>query len=383
MQLDAVRTLTNGATDPDPGVASTISAGLVFATRARQPNSDVPNTVLVLALEAPAAESVTVDLYSVFEDQAAPQDVGNLPGALASSRFYLVASGVVITGSRLLAREVFLGGQVYARVTADTLTTPRKLRATCAPGQASEAASGGTVVTTAQLPPTLGQQTKANSLSVTFPSNPDPVPVSATQLPAALGQTTKANSLPVVLPSNLDPVPVTDNGGSLTIDAPAIPSTAGQKTAANSLGVVLASDQTLSQLPGALGAQAAASSLSTVKATATVTDNAAYIANGNMGADIDGPNITVGPEGRVGGYFSWPATSTPVGRLVFQLRAPDGSTFDEVPGASAAFLNQPAGTAAATYAIFDGLTPGRVVRFKYVRTSGGTTNSLQGQTWSS
>ena len=166
MQLDAVRTLTNGTVDPDPGVASTISAGLVFATRQRQPNSDVPNTVLVLALEAPAAETVTVDLYAVIEDSAPPQDVGNLPGAVPSARFFLIATGVVVTGSRLLARECFLGGQIYARVTADTLTTPRKLHATCAPGQASEAASGATVVTTTQLPTVLGQQAASGSLSV-------------------------------------------------------------------------------------------------------------------------------------------------------------------------------------------------------------------------
>jgi hypothetical protein len=171
MQLDAVRTLPNGTVDPDPGVATTISAGLIFATRQRQPNSDVPNTVLVLALEAPAAETVTVDLYVVFEDSPPPQNVGDLPGAVPSARFYLIASGVVVTGSRLLARECFLGGQVYARVTADTLTTSRKLRATCAPGQASESAGGATVVTTTQLPATLGQKNAAGSLSVVLASD--------------------------------------------------------------------------------------------------------------------------------------------------------------------------------------------------------------------
>lgn len=228
MQLDAVRTLTNGATDPDPGVASTISAGLVFATRARQPNSDVPNTVLVLALEAPAAESVTVDLYSVFEDQAAPQDVGNLPGSLASSRFYLVASGVVVTGSRLLAREVFLGGQIYARVTADTLTTPRKLRATCAPGQASESAGGATVVTTTQLPPALGQQTKANSLSVVLASDDH---MKGQAGPASLASAAEAaNVLGLIRYNATPPAPTdgqvmafqADDAGNLKVVAPVV-----------------------------------------------------------------------------------------------------------------------------------------------------------------
>lgn len=39
-------------------------------------------------------------------------------------------------------------------------------------------------------------------------------------LPSALGQTTKAGSLSVTLASNQDALPVTDNSGSLTVDAP-------------------------------------------------------------------------------------------------------------------------------------------------------------------
>lgn len=39
-------------------------------------------------------------------------------------------------------------------------------------------------------------------------------------LPASLGQKTGANSFPVVLPSDQGAIPVTDNSGSLTVDAP-------------------------------------------------------------------------------------------------------------------------------------------------------------------
>lgn len=153
---------------------------------------------------------------------------------------------------------------------------------------------------------------------------------------------------------------------------------ASEASSAPALGSVTTSS---AQLPSALGAQTAATSLSVVKATAAVTDNTTYVVNGNMGADINGPDITVGPEGYVTGYFSWPSTSTPIGRLLLQLRAPDGTTYDEVPGQSVAWHNQPsAGLAGASFAIFEGLRPGSVVRFKYLRTSGGTTNSLQGQT---
>ncbi len=289
MQLDAVRTLTNGATDPDPGVASTISAGLVFATRARQPSSDVPNTVLVLALEAPSTETVTVDLYAVFEDTSPPQDVGNLPGALANSRFYLIATGVVVTGSRLLAREVFLGGQVYARVTADTMTVPRKLRATCAPGQASEAASGGTVVTTTQLPPALGQQTMANSVGVAIASNQSAIP--------------------------------------------------------------------------------------TISGTPAKTDNTTYIVTGNMSADVVGPAITVGPEGRLLVQCAWTNTGAPIGSFVLQGLMPDASAYDDVAGADTAWLRQPNNDTNTSMAYFRELQVFTSVRVIYRRTSGGTANT--------
>lgn len=72
------------------------------------------------------------------------------------------------------------------------------------------------------------------------------------------GQKTKANSLPVTLASDQDALPITDNAGSLTVDAPVgtpvftrlsdgTAALVGQKTMANSLPVTMASDQ--SNLP--------------------------------------------------------------------------------------------------------------------------------------
>lgn len=172
-----------------------------------------------------------------------------------------------------------------------------------------------------------------------------------------------------------------------------LPSSLGQKTGANSLAVVLSSDvgtvtdgtRTAAVKAASTAAVAADQALvvaiSPNKGVPAFTDNAAYITNGNMGGDITGADITIGAEGTLTGYFSWPSTSTPIGRLLLQLRAPDGTTYDEVPGQAAAWANQPtAGAAGASFALFEGLRPGAVVRFKYARTSGGTTNSLQGQT---
>lgn len=87
--------------------------------------------------------------------------------------------------------------------------------------------SGSLTVDSAQFPTTLGQTTKAGSMSVTLASNQDALPVTdnsgsltvdSAQLPAALGQTTMANSMSVALASNQSALPITDNSGSLTVD---------------------------------------------------------------------------------------------------------------------------------------------------------------------
>ena len=57
-------------------------------------------------------------------------------------------------------------------------------------------------------PTSLGQKTKAQSMSVTVASDQDTITVSSTQLPTTLGQKTKAQSLPVVFPSDSDKLPV-------------------------------------------------------------------------------------------------------------------------------------------------------------------------------
>lgn len=125
------------------------------------------------------------------------------------------------------------------------------------------------------VPIVAGQQTKAGSLPVTLASDQGVLPVSdnAASLTvdapvttpvfvslsdgaAALkGQKTMANSVPVVLASDETALPITDNAGSLTVDAPVgtpvfarlsdgAATLIGQKAMATSLPVVLASDQT-------------------------------------------------------------------------------------------------------------------------------------------
>lgn len=90
------------------------------------------------------------------------------------------------------------------------------------------------------------------------------------RMPASLGQKAMATSLPVVVASDQSVIPVSDNAGSLTVDAPVgtpvwvrlsdgAAAYVGQKVMASSLPVVIASDQSAvpvsdSRLPAALDA---------------------------------------------------------------------------------------------------------------------------------
>src|SRR6266566_4860776 len=92
-----------------------------------------------------------------------------------------------------------------------------------------------------------------------------------------IGQKVMASSLPVVVSSDQSVIPISDNAGSLTVDAPVgtpvfarlsdgASALAGQKTMALSLPVALASDQSL--LPASSEARAA-----TLHVTATAAVN--------------------------------------------------------------------------------------------------------------
>jgi len=87
-----------------------------------------------LVLDAPAAESVTVDVYvaddAILEAQRKAGQTG--PVALAARKFYLLQAGVTLVGSTLFAVGTPLNtlGTLYLRQTADTLTTSRTVLGT-------------------------------------------------------------------------------------------------------------------------------------------------------------------------------------------------------------------------------------------------------------
>lgn len=127
MKADKTVTIVNGVVHPDPIAApATVTKDMLIGiTSTAKPSDRGVLKELVLALAAPAAESVTISVYALDEitKPAAGPD--------AATIFYLIEAAVVVTGQGVPKRVTGmsgLGGTIYLRVTADTLTTERPLR---------------------------------------------------------------------------------------------------------------------------------------------------------------------------------------------------------------------------------------------------------------
>lgn len=136
MRFDATLAFVNGAAMPDPVAApATIAfSQLADLRRIVQGTGSAPKRLL-LALEAPAAETLTVDLWALLE----PPAIVGVPDAEAvppaSRVFFRFATGLVLTGGVMaeVATVVPPGGVIYIRRTADALTTTRFLHVAAAP----------------------------------------------------------------------------------------------------------------------------------------------------------------------------------------------------------------------------------------------------------
>lgn len=136
MQFETRVTVTNGAAAPDPRAApADVPDELLLRLDPRKSGSDVQPARLLLALEAPAAEGVTVDLWVLDEGTEPVPGIGPAQPNRAARRFYRCATGVALTGGELVGLQTANlppGGRVYLRRTADTLTAPRVVKASCA-----------------------------------------------------------------------------------------------------------------------------------------------------------------------------------------------------------------------------------------------------------
>lgn len=113
-------------------------------------------------------------------------------------------------------------------------------------------------------------------------------------------------------------------------------------------------------------------------------DDPAYVVNQTMAhtTDFRAPAIQVGPEGKVRMNIQWASTSSPVGTFSLQFLRDDGTTWNDVPGASTEFTN-PASNSGNIVCYWRELRPFKRVALRYVSTSGGAVNALQAQfsTW--
>lgn len=119
---------TAGGTDPDPiaAPATVPNDKLIGITPYARPSDRVAvMKELVLALAAPAADSVTVSVYAVDDETKPPA------GPDANTIFYPIATGVVVGGQATPVRVTGMSGlegSVYIRVTAKTVAADRQLR---------------------------------------------------------------------------------------------------------------------------------------------------------------------------------------------------------------------------------------------------------------
>lgn len=136
MRFDGSVTIINGVAAPDPiaDPEDVPSALLVNLPERARSSADQLCSRLLLALQAPAAESVTVELWALVEAPerpGRPQDITTAPEDRIFLRFDV---GLVLGGRELVevTASVPVGGIVYVRRTADTLTTARVVVVSCA-----------------------------------------------------------------------------------------------------------------------------------------------------------------------------------------------------------------------------------------------------------
>ena len=135
MLFEATAQFVNAEADANPGTnPADIFQKHVLSTSRRQADSDVLGKRLLLVLEAPVAETLTLDLWAI--DDATDQDGQNdAPSGPSTRRWYRFATAVVVTGTRIteVTAACPAGGKIYAQRTADALTVPRILKASCVP----------------------------------------------------------------------------------------------------------------------------------------------------------------------------------------------------------------------------------------------------------
>jgi len=132
MLFPASATVEPAIVGPDPAASPGLVPDALLARFGRQYPASQPTVVPAwLVLDAPAAETVTLDAWVLDDGSDVDPGADDPTAGLSERRFYLLEAAITLTGGTLygLASNVPLAlGTLYLRVTADTLTQTRIVR---------------------------------------------------------------------------------------------------------------------------------------------------------------------------------------------------------------------------------------------------------------
>jgi len=132
MLFPASATVEPAIVGPDPAASPGLVPDALLARFGRQFLASQPTVIPAwLVLDAPAAETVTLDAWVLDDGTDVDPGADDPTAGLADRRFYLLEAAITLTGGELygLASSVPLAvGTLYLRVTADTLTQTRIVR---------------------------------------------------------------------------------------------------------------------------------------------------------------------------------------------------------------------------------------------------------------
>lgn len=134
MRFPAIVTVEPGVVGPDP-VASPadVPPTLLLRLPSNPAPTEAPSSATWAVLDAPAAESVTVDVYVLDEGSDVDPNADDPTIGLGARRFFLWQTGVSLTGGTVTSlmpagSPACSLGVLYLCPTADTLTTARFVR---------------------------------------------------------------------------------------------------------------------------------------------------------------------------------------------------------------------------------------------------------------
>jgi hypothetical protein len=132
MRFEAAGQYTAGVADVDPiANPGRVTPEHTLLLLRRQQDCDITGRRILLMLEAPVAETLTLGLWTLDDatDPTVPADAPDV----TTRRWYRFATGIVVTGSQLteITAAVPAGGKVFARREADALVGTRTLKASC------------------------------------------------------------------------------------------------------------------------------------------------------------------------------------------------------------------------------------------------------------